>query len=111
MNGLSRLAEVGELGRQGLSNQAIGERLGLKLSTIQTYMCEARALGMPAPPRGSRSYQQRWQQHIGPEARAALKSQAKARGMTIGQLATALVEAIARDGLIEAVLDDGDKDV
>ena len=110
MKGLARIKYVGELALSGVSPEQIAERLGLKLSTIQTYVCEARALGMPAPPRFSRPYKQRWPQNIGPEARAALKPQAKARGMTIGQLAVALVEAVARDGLIQAVLDDGEKD-
>lgn len=104
MNGNLRIARVAELAQKGLTKAQIAERMGLKAETVSTYLTEARNLGMPAPP--LRHSSTRWTKHVSREAKQALRSHWISREMSMTQLLVAIVEAVARDGLVDAVMDD-----
>src|SRR6478752_2734925 len=84
------LAGIPALVAQGLRKADIAERLGCKESTLQVRCSNARA--------GD-------QLTLSHEAMAGLRARAAALGCTEAQLASDLLEVIARDDLYDAVLD------
>ena len=96
------LAGIPALVAQGLRKADIAERLGCKESTLQV-RCSNAGISLRGRKRlGLRTGDQLTLSH---EAMAALRARAAAIGCTEAQLASDLLEVIARDDLYDAVLD------
>lgn len=98
-----------EMARQGVPPRQIASRLSLRAGTVRSYISKARRAGEDIPlfPTGrpdtctcghSLAIEQEFMARLAPHAHS--------RGMTVRVLARLLLEQIARDGLVEAVLDD-----
>jgi DNA-binding transcriptional regulator LsrR (DeoR family) len=79
------------LADQGLSPDQIAARLGIPKRTVHDRLRYARGLRTTRIPA---------------DALPALKEHADARALSVAELASALLVAVAKDGLIDAVLDD-----
>jgi hypothetical protein len=96
------LAGIPALVEQGLRKDDIAERLGCKVSTLQV-QCSIAGISLRGP--------RRFQLRVGVpltlsrEAVASLSARAAAGGSNEAQLASDLLETIARDNLYDAVLD------
>jgi len=96
------LAGIPALVAQGLRKADIAERLGCKESTLQV-RCSNAGISLRGRKRlGLRAGDLLTLSH---EAMAALRTRAAASGCTEAQLASDLLEVIARDDLYDAVLD------
>ncbi len=96
------LAGIPALVAQGLRKADIAERLGCKESTLQV-RCSNAGISL----RGRKRLELRAgdQLTLSHEAMAGLRTRAAAIGCTEAQLASDLLEVIARDDLYDAVLD------
>jgi len=99
-----------KLAIQGIPPREIAEQVPLKLGTIHSYLWRARQGGMNIPkfkPPGRRTVGPRLE--IPMHVADALKPHADQRRLTIQALTHALLEVIARDDMVDAVLDDQPK--
>ena len=100
------LASIPELVASGLSRDEIAERLGCKLSTLKVRCCQER-IRLPRRPRGPRKLPAKTKRiTISTDAVALFDSTADAKGMTANAFVSGLLELIARDNLIHAILDE-----
>lgn len=100
----SRTAAVEALRARGLKTSAIAAQLGLAPSTVSALECSAartaagsRRLGMPPHRSGL---------VLPLDVSAGLRRAAVLRGWSVDRLALRLLEAIAAEDLVDAVLDD-----
>jgi hypothetical protein len=98
----SVLAGIPALIEQGLHRGEIAERLGCKLSTLQVRCSKA---GISLRGRNRLELGNGTPLLLSREAIVSLKARAASNGYTEAQLATDLIETIARDNLYDAVLD------
>ena len=103
--GLEKITLIGELGQAGLNPWQIAEQMGLSLLTVQTYMSEARAMGLPA---AARKTNRSGSPVLTVQICRDLSPHAKARGVSVAKLAAMILEKVGSDGLVDAVLDDGE---
>jgi hypothetical protein len=96
------LAGIPALIEQGLRRADIAERLGCKLSTLQVRCSNA---GISLRGRKGLELCTGTPLLLSREAMASLRARAAANGCSEAQLASALLEIIARDNLYDAVLD------
>jgi hypothetical protein len=96
------LAGIPALIEQGLRRADIAERLGCKASTLQVRCSNA---GISLRRRKRLELRAGSQLTLSHEAVAGLRACAAARGCSEAQLASELLEVIARDDLYDAVLD------
>lgn len=87
-------AAAAALARQGLGETEIARRLDVKVKTVSTVLYRVQQRGMTL--------------RLPHDAADGLATSAEARGVTLEDLACRVLEAVARDGLLDAVLDDGD---
>ena len=100
------LASIPELVASGLSRDEIAERLGCKLSTLKVRCCQER-IRLPRRPRAPRKLPAKTKRiTISTDAVALFDSTADAKGMTANAFVSGLLELIARDNLINAILDE-----
>lgn len=106
--------EIIALARQGNPPREIAARMGLDANTVSCLLSYERRKGAPIPyfPTGPGRIGRTRFVICDPPAglREALAPHAAARGMSISELAGALLLAITRDDLVDAVLDDGGAD-
>lgn len=102
-----------ELFRQGLSAAAIVERCASlpvpvrTVGTVYTVLRAARAADPTVPRRAAGRRKRPGLVVIPPAALNALAPEASVRGLSPEALAVAIVETVATEGLVAAVLDDG----
>ena len=100
------LASIPELVASGLSRDEIAERLGCKLSTLKVRCCQER-IRLPRRPRGPRKLPAKTKRiTISTDAVALFDSTADAKGMTANAFVSGLLELIAKDNLVKAILDE-----
>lgn len=90
------------LSAEGLNFREIGERMGLPLSYVRALVSGARRREADLANHGKLT--------LSRQAIAGLVVDAERRGITATRLATQLLEAICRERLVDAVLDDGHGD-
>jgi hypothetical protein len=98
----SVLASIPALIEQGLHRAEIAERLGCKLSTLQVRCSKA---GISLRGRNRLELGNGTPLSLSRPTVASLKARAVVNGCTEAQLASILIETIARDDLYDAVLD------
>ncbi len=107
----SRKAEVVALAAEGVTPHEIVKRLGIPNSTVHWHLWRARrdgTLKITFPRGGFRGREQGSTIVVMPRAVADLiRPVAEARGLTVAELANAVLARVAVDGLFDAVLDDG----
>ena len=100
----TRTAAVVDLKLKGFTSRQIAERLGIEVTTVSALECSARrsvsALGHPVKPRRSGI-------ELSFDLRSELRSAAALRGLSVETLALLILERVAYENLIDAVLDDG----
>jgi len=100
------LASIPELVASGLSRNEIAERLGCKLSTLKVRCCQER-IQLPCRSRGPRKLPAKTKRiTISTDAVSLFDSTADAKGMTANAFVSWLLELIANDNLINAILDE-----
>ncbi len=90
------------LREQGMSEAAIAARIGIEKKNVAALLCGALVKRRPRPAeRHGRTV-------LFPrDILESLRPHAQARGISANELVRRIVEAVADDGLIDAVLDDG----
>ena len=101
---VNKIGKVGQLYAAGKSGEQIALETGLTSQTVKTYRAIANREARH-PPRQT----PKWPRNLSFEAQKALAPLALARSMTIPELSVLIMEIIARDGLVGAILDDGDQ--
>ena len=96
------LAGIPALIEQGLCKADIAERLGCKASTLAV-RCSTAGISLKGHKR--LVLRDKTPLNLSREASARLRARAAAMGCSAAQLATDLLETIARDNLFDAVLD------
>ena len=100
----NKIALVGQLAAAGKSVAEIAQATGLKPGSVKCYRSRA-VEGARQPVRQTA----KWPRTLSFEAQKALAPLAVARRMTMPELAVQIMEIVARDGLVGAILDDGDQ--
>jgi hypothetical protein len=102
----SRTAAIAALRADGLSTAAIAARIGIEPKTVSALEASAaRATGLSQP---ARSGEQLGRSILVPyQDYAALRPHAARRSITVDRLIRAIIEIIAQDDMVDAVLDDG----
>ena len=102
------LASIPELAASGLSRREIAAQLGVKVSTLTVRCCQERIKlpndrklrrTGPRPPKTKRIA-------VSPDTVAFFHSEGEAKGMTATDIVARLLELIAKDKLIDAILDE-----
>lgn len=102
----SRTAAVAALRAEGLATADIACRIGVEAKTVSALEASAARVVRQSQP--ARSGDQLGRSVLIPfEDYAALRPHAARRAVTVDQLVRALVEVIAQDEMVDAVLDDG----
>ena len=91
----SMTAAVVALRAQGLSAADVARRLGVSVDTVS-------ALERPPRRRGSRPVR------LPADVAKLLQKPADRRGLRVEQLALTIISTVARDGMVDAVLDDAE---
>lgn len=100
----SRTEAVIALRQQGLSTTDIAGRIGISPGTVTALECSAQR---SAKPRGVRPAEQHGRTIVFPiDVLEALRPYALRRQLTVNALARRLIETIADDGMVDAILDD-----
>jgi hypothetical protein len=105
---MSTRQRVIDLAHQRIPPRDIAVRLNCAPDTVHQYISAARRAGMCIPkftngrPNTTAGYA-----HINHETAAALRPHADRRGLPLRVLAKRLLAEIARDDLVDAILDDG----
>ena len=95
----SRTAAIVALRAQGMRTHEIAERIGITPKIVQDL--ENSAARSRTPGRNGITCA------VPPRYAALLEESARRRGMSVRALVDALIETIARDRMVDAVLDDG----
>lgn len=93
---------------EGLAAHQIADRTALGIHHVQSLLTQARS---------RQRHRRRMEEHawtdamgdISPAAKEVLECQAELRGLSLEDFAALIVETVASAGLIDAVLDDGDR--
>lgn len=99
------------LAREGHRAGEIAEMVGRPVGTVYNYLSAARRAGEDVPRCRTRVPDEAIEPSVitlDPKVRRALAGPARLRGLVPEALAARLLSTIARDGLVDAVLDDGD---
>lgn len=99
---------VRPLALRGLRPVLIAKRTGLRAETVSRTMSRLRASGVPIKVHPPGRLKGPMGARLTESARRALTQAAAARGVSLGMLKRQLLETIATDGMVDAVLDDGD---
>jgi hypothetical protein len=100
------LATIPPMTRQGMSVSEIAEKLGVKVPTLKVRCSQARiSLRRPHQVKPIRQLMLDSVLQLSRETVLKLREWAEPHDITEAQLATLLLEVIARDNLIEAILD------
>jgi len=107
------LATIPDLAASGLNRHEIAARLGCKLSTLKV-RCSQERVRLPAGPRGRRPLAAQPQPVVTPselievsaDTMALFKSEAEAKGTSAADIIERLLQVIAKDRLIGAILDE-----
>ncbi|PIO98608.1 hypothetical protein [Pleomorphomonas carboxyditropha] len=102
----SRTAAIAALRANGLSTAVIADRIGIEAKTVTALEASATRAKRPSQlpitvPSLGRSVLVPFQDY------AALRPHAARRAVTVDQLIRDIVEIVARDDMVDAVLDDG----
>ncbi|MFB9148730.1 hypothetical protein [Roseovarius ramblicola] len=100
---------ISELAKQAVPARVIAERIGVKPQKVHSVLHRLRRHGAEFPrirPGRGRGPQEVRLTRLSAEVRAALEPYAAARGVTVKELAVAILDVVTRDGLVGAVLDD-----
>jgi len=101
--------EIIRLAKQGLPPRVIAVRVQRSPATVSHYLSQARKRGEVIPkcvggtPHGAVI-------SLPPETVSGLRLHARVRGLTPAQLAIEIVNACARHRIVDAVLDDAERD-
>lgn len=101
----SRTAAVVDLRAEGVSDREIADRIGIEVKTVS-------ALAISAERKAARQAEQGWTPSrsslvLPLDVQQRLRKAARARQVSVYQLALTIVEVVASSGLADAVLDDG----
>ena len=96
----TRTAAVQALAANGLHTSEIARRIGIEEKSVSALLCSARRSKRPAEKNGRTVL-------FPIDILNALRIAAAKRNISVNELARRIVEAVADDGLIDAVLDDG----
>ena len=101
------LASIPELVASGLSRDEIAERLGCKLSTLNVRCCQERIRLPNSPKQGPKPPKTKTRRiTVSPDTVAFFHSEAEAKGMKPTDIVARLLELIAKDNLVKAILDE-----
>lgn len=102
----SRTAAIAALRARGLSTAVIADRVGIEPKTVTAL--EASAARAKRPGHSSLSVPSMGRSVLVPfQDYAALRPAAARRAITVDQLIRDIIETVARDNMVDAVLDDG----
>ncbi len=105
---MSTKQRVIDLAHQRVQPCDIAVRLNCAPDTVYQYISAARRAGMRIPKfTNGRPNQTAGYAHINHETAAALRPHADRRGIPLRVLAKRLLAEVARDDLVDAILDDG----
>lgn len=108
---MSTRQRVIDMARQRIQPRDIAVRLNCAPDTVYQYISAARRAGMRIPKfTNGRPNKTAGYAHISHDTAAALLPHADRRGIPLRVLAKQLLEVIARDDLVDAILDDGGRD-
>jgi DNA-binding CsgD family transcriptional regulator len=101
-----------DLAKRGMTTSQIAQSMGIKPNTASNYLGDARRFGLDVPKckPGPITRTGLSTIRVSTDLVAKLRPYAAARRMNISDLAAQLLEEIATDGLVDAILDDGDAD-
>lgn len=106
---MDRFREIVDLVKGGMRPGIVAKELGVPASTVYSYIQRARNRGedIPKAKTGPIHYKPFAAVRVDPKAIARLDGAARKRGVTTRELAATIIERVAHDGMVDAVLDDG----
>jgi hypothetical protein len=97
-------SQINDLIAQGLSAPEIAKLIGCKVGSLRV-KCSQQGISLRRNPDGQSNLPRRLMIRLSEDVALDLQRQAKKKGMSQADLALALLDAIARDDLYDAVID------